>query len=139
MDVDTVLGYKPMLYGIYSVYAFAGVGFMIGPSPIMLSVLEPLQYAIWACLIIFGGALGAIGAMTGRHYTEGVGLISLIGGLFVYAVALTFIEGPIGAAPLGLPLLILSSIGTLCVRGVVVRHQIKIRQRLSEVIRRESH
>ena len=136
MDRDSVIGYKPLLYGIYAIYALAGVGFVTDPSPRMTSMLEPLQYNLWAGFLLVGGVLGALGSILSKHYVEGVALIALIGGLVVYTVALMFTTGPPGS--LGLPLLIVSSIGTLAARGVIVRHQIQIRARLSEAIRHES-
>lgn len=131
--------YRAVLYGCYASYAMAGVAFQIRPSPTLNVALQSGWYAIWAGLFSVGGVIGLAGAISkhrGSHYVEGIGLMSIGGAMLVYVLALLFAEAlrQSSGVNIGLTLLLCGSMTALISRAIVLRNQIKIRERESKVI-----
>lgn len=142
LDRDSLTGYRLVLYSCYSIHGLAGLAFLIRKSPTLGAALDIGWYQVWAGLLIGGGIAGLVGLTMKTvvsHYVEAVALIALFGALLVFVLALAFADSlrDTSGPNVGLMLLLLGSMMAMVSRALVLRNQIRIREREGWVILHE--
>lgn len=136
MTQTDVSGYRELLFLYYLGMFGASVGWTVNPSlPLSLSLTQ-VGYTIWVLFLGVGGAAGMV-AVAGRHHAvELVALTSLAGALMTHAIALVFATRLLqpNGVNWGLACLSIALALSCVIRGVVVWHQLSVRERVRKEI-----